>query len=200
MLSLVIQAGGQSSRMGQDKALMSFLGRPLIERVLERVSVIADEVVIVTNHPEGYRYLGLPLFPDVIPERGALGGLYTALKVGSHPEVALVACDMPFASAEILVAARAILQDENAAAVIPRTEGGLEPLHAIYRRGACLPAVEAAIQADKWRMVSWHPDVDVRYLSPKKIAQLEPTGHTFMNLNTPEEFEMAEALAKEQET
>jgi len=194
MLSLVIQAGGQSNRMGQDKALMPFLGRPLIERILERLSAIADEVVIVTNLPEGYRYLGMPLFPDVIPERGALGGLYTALKVATHPKIALVACDMPFASANILSAASDILQETEVAAVIPKTEHGLEPLHAVYRRQACLPAVEAAIQADKWRMISWHQEVNIRYLSPKILKQLEPTGFTFMNLNTPDEFRQAEAL------
>ncbi len=173
---------------------MPFLGRPLIERILERLSAIADEVVIVTNLPEGYRYLGMPLFPDVIPERGALGGLYTALKVATHPKIALVACDMPFASANILSAASDILQETEVAAVIPKTEHGLEPLHAVYRRQACLPAVEAAIQADKWRMISWHQEVNIRYLSPKILKQLEPTGFTFMNLNTPDEFRQAEAL------
>ncbi len=196
MLTLVIQAGGQSSRMGQDKALMSFLGRPLIERVLERLSPIADEVVIITNRPEGYRYLSIPLFPDVIPDRGALGGLYTALKVAGNSEVAVVACDMPFASAEILTAAQNTLKDESIDAVIPKTERGLEPLHAVYRRSTCLPAVEAAIQADNWRMISWHDHVKVHHLSPETTKQLDLTQYTFMNLNTPEEFGQAEALAR----
>lgn len=184
--------------MGQDKALMDFLGRPLIERVLERVSSIADEVVIVTNRPEGYRYLNIPLFPDVIPERGALGGLYTALKVATHPEVALVACDMPFASVEILSAAREILKQENCDAVIPKTEHGFEPLHAVYRRDTCLSAVKAAVDADKWRMISWHQDAEVCYLPPEKMARLDFRDYTFMNLNTPEEFKKAEKLAQQQ--
>ncbi len=178
---------------------MNFLGRPLIERVLERVSSIADEVVIVTNRPDGYRYLNIPLFPDVIPERGALGGLYTALKVGAHPEVALVACDMPFASADILSTARDILKDRKIAAVIPQTEHGVEPLHAIYRREICLPAVEAAIQADKWRMISWHKDVDIHYLSYETIHHLDPNNLAFWNLNTPEDVHEAEELARQQD-
>jgi len=197
MLSVVIQAGGRSNRMGQDKALTPFLGRPLIERVLARVTPIADEVVIVANHPGGYRYLGIPLFPDVIPERGPLGGLYTALKVAANPKVAVVACDMPFVSAEILIAARDILDRTDADAVIPQTGRGLEPLHAVYRREACLPAVEAAIRAGQWRMTDWHDDANICYLSEDILRHHDPAGYAFMNLNTPEEFRQAEEAARE---
>ena len=95
MLTICVQAGGESSRMGQDKALMPFLGRPLIQRVTDRLAPIADEVIVTTNHPEDYRFLGLPLFPDLKPGRGALGGLYTALSSATCESVAVVACDMP---------------------------------------------------------------------------------------------------------
>src|ERR1051325_5119992 len=103
MLTVCIQAGGQSSRMGEDKALKTFLGRPLIQRVIDRLAPIADELIVTTNHPDDYRFLGLK------PGRGALGGLYTAIASGSNPLVAVVACDMPFASPELLEAARQIL-------------------------------------------------------------------------------------------
>lgn len=197
MLSVVIQAGGHSSRMGQDKALMSFLGRPLIERVLERVAPFADEVLITTNLPEGYRYLKVPLFPDIIPERGALGGLYTALKAASTPNVAVVACDMPFVNAEILRAGSSILNKTGYDAVIPKSEHGLEPLHAVYRRDTCLPAVENAIRANKWRMISWHHEANIHFLSADEINHFDPHGLTFWNVNTPEEFAQAEKIARE---
>ncbi len=103
MLTVVIQAGGESRRMGQDKALLPFLGKPLIQRVIERVASLADELLVTTNRPEAYQFLDLPLFPDVIPGRGALGGLYTALSAASQPLVAVVACDMPFASPALLM-------------------------------------------------------------------------------------------------
>ena len=112
MLSIVIQAGGQSQRMGQDKALMPFLGRPLIQRVIERLTPIADEVLVTTNNPEDYRFLGLPLFPDLKPARGALGGLYTALSSAACEAVAVVACDMPFASGALIEAASRLLVEE----------------------------------------------------------------------------------------
>ena len=72
MLTICVQAGGESSRMGKDKALMSFLGRPLIQRVVDRLSPIADEIIVTTNRPENYTFLELPLFPDLKPGRGAL--------------------------------------------------------------------------------------------------------------------------------
>ncbi len=85
MLTVAIQAGGESRRMGQDKALLPFLGQPLIVRVIERLKLLADEILVTTNHPQAYQFLGLPLYPDQQPGRGALGGLYTALNAASHP-------------------------------------------------------------------------------------------------------------------
>src|SRR5262245_39893464 len=102
MLTISIQAGGQSSRMGEDKALKPFLGRPLIQRVIDRLTPIADEIIVTTNRPEAYNFLTHRLFTDLKPGRGALGGLYTAIASASHPIVAVVACDMPFASATLI--------------------------------------------------------------------------------------------------
>ena len=196
MLSIVIQAGGGSQRMGQDKALMPFLGKALIQRVVERLAPIADELLVTTNSPEAYRFLGLPLFEDLIPGRGALGGLYTALVSASRPAVAVVACDMPFASAALLEHAYNLLLQESFDVVIPRSRDGLEPLHAVYRRETCLPAIEASIAADQWKMIAWFPQVKVKALSMEVIDSLDPLGVGFWNLNTPEEFAAAEEMAR----
>jgi len=195
MLSVVIQAGGQSTRMGENKALKLFLGRPLIQRVSERVAPIADELLVTTNEPDDYAFLSLPLFPDVKPGRGPLGGLYTALTAASHPIVAVVACDMPFASAPLLAAAAGILEQEQADVVIAETPEGFEPLHAVYRRGPCLAAVESAMKADQWRMISWFSKVRVRKLTHEELSEFNPDGLAFWNLNTPEEFSEAERRA-----
>ena len=196
MLSVVIQAGGQSSRMGQDKALKLFLGRPLIRRVIERVQPIADELLVTTNHPEDYAFLKLPLFTDLKPGRGALGGLYTALFSAKHSVVAVVACDMPFASAELFKAASDILVKEEADVVIAKSDEGYEPLHAVYRREACLPAIEAAIASDRWRMDSWFPQVKMRLLTSEEIKLYDLNSLAFSNINTPEEFAQAEQRAQ----
>jgi molybdopterin-guanine dinucleotide biosynthesis protein A len=195
MLTLVIQAGGESRRMGQDKALLPFQGRTLIERVLGRASHLADEVLVTTNKPENYAFLGLKLVPDVIPGRGALGGLYTALSAAAQPLVAVVACDMPFVSSELLAFERDLLLKEGFDAAIPRTAGGTEPFHAVYRREGCLPHVEAVIQADKWRVDAWYAKANVRLLSPEETRPYDPRGLAFWNVNTPEELAEAEKMA-----
>ena len=186
--------------MGQDKALMPFLGRPLIQRVVDRLAPIADEMLVTTNTPEKFRFLGLPLFPDLIPGRGALGGLYTALSSATREAVAVVACDMPFASEKLIEAANSLLIEEDADVVIPDSGDGLEPLHAVYRRETFIPAIEAAIEADQWRLISWFPQVKVRILLPDEVKQYDPSGLAFKNLNTPEEFAEAEQLVRKDDS
>jgi molybdenum cofactor guanylyltransferase len=196
MFSIVIQAGGKSQRMGQDKALIPFLGQPLITRVIQRVGRLADELIVNTNRPDAYAFLGLPSLPDVIPERGALGGLYTALTIANHPLVAVVACDMPFVNPDLLAAQRALLVDTGYDAVIPVTEQGAEPFHAVYRRESCLPAVKAALDAGNWRVNSWFENANLFFLSPEEARQYDPLQLAFRNVNTPEDLREAEQLAK----
>jgi molybdopterin-guanine dinucleotide biosynthesis protein A len=196
MLSIVIQAGGQSTRMGEDKALKPFLRRPLIQHVIERIQPIADEIIITTNRPDDYAFLGQRLVSDLVPGRGALGGLYTALASANGDLVAVVACDMPFASSLLIQAAARLLVEEEADVVIAKTAEGYEPFHAVYRRAACVPAIQSAIEADKWKVIAWFPSVKVRELSAEEIAQFDPSGLCFWNVNTPEEFLEAERLAK----
>jgi len=206
MLTVVIQAGGQSSRMGEDKALKSFLGRPLIQRVIDRVSSIADEIIVTTNHPAEYEFLNLRLTPDLKPGRGALGGLYTAIASATSPLVAVVACDMPFASPMFFEGALSLMVEEAADVVIARaapraervgkSDEGYEPLHALYRREACLPAIESAINADQWKVISWFPQVKVRVLTSDEVRSFDPSGLCFWNLNRPEEFIKAEETFK----
>jgi molybdopterin-guanine dinucleotide biosynthesis protein A len=195
MLTVCIQAGGASSRMGEDKALKPFLGHPLIQRVIERLSPIADEMIVTTNHPDDYRFLDLRLIQDLKPGRGALGGLYTAIASASHPMVAVVACDMPFASPTLIEAASRLMVQEAADVVIARTDEGYEPIHAVYRRATCLPAIEAAIDADQWKVIAWFPQVKVRVLTSGELKGFDPGGLAFWNVNTPEEFIKAEQLA-----
>ena len=188
MLTVVIQAGGQSSRMGEDKALKFFLGRPLIQRVIDRMKPIADELIVTTNRPAEYEFLGLRLVPDLKPGRGALGGLYTAIESATSPLVAVVACDMPFASPMLFEGALRLMVEEEADIVIAKKDENYEPLHALYRRETCLPAIESAIDADQWKVISWFPQVKVRTLTPDEVKSFDPSGLCFWNLNTPEEF------------
>ncbi len=205
MLTVCIQAGGASSRMGEDKALKPFLGRPLIQRVIERLSPLADEVIVTTNRPADYEFLRastgsaqrLRLFSDLKPGRGALGGLYTAIASAAHPLVAVVACDMPFASPRLIETMTRLLVQEEADVVIAKTDEGYEPFHAVYRRATCLPAIEAAIEADQWKVIAWFPQVRVHVMSAEETKPFDPAGLAFWNVNTPEEFAEAERLAQQ---
>jgi molybdopterin-guanine dinucleotide biosynthesis protein A len=183
--------------MGQDKALLPFLGKPLVARALERLAPIADELIVTTNRPQDYEFLGVPLFTDRIPGRGALGGLYTALSAASHPYVAVVACDMPFVNGRLLAAQRDLLIETQSDVVIPHLEGGMEPFHAVYRRQVCLPPVEAALAEDKWRADAWFHHVKVYRLREEELRKYDPDLLSFRNVNTPEEMQQALQLARQ---
>lgn len=197
MLSLFVQAGGKSHRMGFNKALASFLGEPMIRRVIRRVEGLADEVIIVANDPRPYLELGYPIIADRIPGMGALGGLYTALSYARYPYVGVVACDMPFVSAALLREAQNRLLQDDLDAVIPQSPEGLEPFHAVYRRETCLPAVERALARGERRMISWLSEVRWQPLRWDEVCRLDQRGLAFLNVNTPDELALAERLAQE---
>jgi molybdopterin-guanine dinucleotide biosynthesis protein A len=184
--------------MGEDKALKPFLGHPLIQRVVDRLSPIADELIVTTNRPVDYEFLNVRLFSDIKPDRGALGGLYTAVASAAHPQVAVVACDMPFASTKLIEGMSRLMVQNEADVVIAKSDGGYEPLHALYRRETCLPAIESAIDADLWKVIAWFPQVKVHVLTSDELKTIDPGGLAFWNVNTPEEFAKAEKIASGQ--
>jgi molybdopterin-guanine dinucleotide biosynthesis protein A len=199
MLSLALLSGGRSSRMGQDKALMPFLGRPLIQRIMERLASVGEQVILSTNRPADYAFLHLPSYPDIKPDCGSLGGLYTALSSAGHSIIAAVACDMPFANPALFKYEWQLLCQTGADVVIPSSSNGLEPLHAVYRREACLPAVESALEAGNLKMIAWLQNVSVRIVLPEEVAHFDKHGLAFWNLNTPEDFRLAEERARSEE-
>lgn len=200
MISVIVQAGGESSRMGQNKALVPFLGDLLIRRVLRRVSMLGDEVIITSNQTAGFESLPTPLVADVYSGVGALCGLYTALCAAFFPVVVVVACDMPFVNAALLKKQIKILLEEGVDAVVPRSEGGFEPFHAVYQRDPCLKAVKAALEDGQKRMISWFPAVRVREVTLAEIRDSDPLGRSFYNVNTPSEVQQAEAIAIEEQS
>jgi molybdopterin-guanine dinucleotide biosynthesis protein A len=193
-MSVVIQAGGESRRMGSDKGLVLFLGQPLIRRVAQRLRPIAAEMLVTTNLPQEYTFLDLPLYEDVLPGAGALGGLLTALQAASQPLVAIVACDMPFANPGLLLAERDWLLSGGYDLVVPRNQNGREPFHAVYRREACLPHIQAALQAGKRRVDAWFEMVKLGEFPQEEILKFDPHQLAFLNVNTPEELALAEKL------
>jgi len=175
---------------------MSFLGHPLILRILDRLQSLSDEVFVMADRPANYGFLGIPIYPDLEPGRGTLGGLFSSLSIATHPFVAIVACDMPFASLSLFEYERDLMIKTGADVVIPSTSVGLEPLHAIYRRVTCLLVIQAELEAGERKVIAWLPKVKVQTLSPEVTARYDPHHLAFWNLNSPEEFRQAEAQAK----
>lgn len=203
-LTVAIQAGGESRRMGRSKATVAFLGRPLIERIVERVAPVADEIVITTNEAEKLAFLDelnldceLRLVPDVYEERGALRGLYSALSATSNPCVAVVACDMVFASASLIAHEAVALQMRRADAVVPCNKFGFEPFHALYRVDACLPAIADAIEQGKVRARDFYEQVNLSRFEREDLEKAVPGGGCFANVNTPEELARMERSIQE---
>ncbi|HEY9076040.1 MAG TPA: molybdenum cofactor guanylyltransferase [Anaerolineaceae bacterium] len=197
-LSVVVQAGGESRRMGQEKALVSFLGQPLIQRVVNRVKPVADELFVTSNQPESFSFLRVPVYRDLLPGKGVLSGFYTALSLARHPLVAIIACDMAFVSSTLLVAERNTLLAEAVDGVVPQTRDGYEPFHAVYRREPCLAAVKSSLEAGLLRADSWYRMVRIRYFQPEEILAFDPRGEAFININTPEDLARAENYALRQ--
>jgi molybdopterin-guanine dinucleotide biosynthesis protein A len=169
----------------------------MLERVIERVTDLGDELLVTTNHPEEFAHFKIPLFQDRLPERGALGGLFTALSVAQFPTVIVVACDMPFVNPDILKVACGWLSTKRGDVVIPRTKHGYEPLHGVYRREICLPAVDRALTTGEKRMISWFPSVKVIPITEGELIKHDPLGIAFWNVNTLEDLQRAEDMARE---
>lgn len=187
----VIQAGGKSTRMGgQPKALIELGGKRIIERIVEVLSTALPDLLIVTNTPDLYAFLGLPMVPDVFPDHGSLGGIYSGLRAAKG-DAFTVACDMPFLHPEVvrLVVSRA----GSADVVIPKVGDQLETMHALYGK-ACLPHMEALLRARRFKIVGFFDKVRVLEIPEADVARHRDPATCFMNVNTPEELVRAREL------
>ncbi|MBI3913623.1 MAG: molybdenum cofactor guanylyltransferase [Chloroflexi bacterium] len=219
-VSAIILAGGQSRRMGRDKAFIEFAGAPLIQHVLACVQPLCAETIIVANDPDAYARFSARVVADAYPGKGSLGGIFSGLQAAREPYALAVACDMPFLNADLLcflislapqfdvVIPRAPdpsgktprgARSEKDAAKIPHgdqpiaKESNLHPLHAIYSK-KCLASIEARLQADDLRMIGFHADVRVRIVEPGEVDRFDPEHWSFFNMNTPEDLGLARSL------
>ncbi|MBQ9022243.1 MAG: NTP transferase domain-containing protein, partial [Eggerthellaceae bacterium] len=194
-VTVAIQAGGESRRMGRSKATVPFAGRPLIMRMVERVAPAADEILITTNEPDNlaflhdeYPGLRIRLQRDVLDERGALPGFLTAFESATTPYIAMIACDMVFASANLIAAECLELSYTQADCVVPVNKHGFEPFHAVYNRESCLPAIRSCVKAGDKRAQAFLSMIEVCEFPQSRVLEAEPAGGCFINVNTPEEL------------
>ena len=179
---------------GVNKALLEVGGRRIVERAAVVLRELFAEIVLITNSPEDFEFLGLPMFRDKIPGAGSLGGLYTGLSVTTADYGFLAACDMPFLLRGPIRHMLNSIEDHDV--VIPRVQGYLEPLHAVYSR-RCLPFIEALLVQDNLRIIDFLDKVDVLEIPDEDLKCFDPTFRFILNLNTPEELKKAREAALE---
>ncbi len=191
----VVTTGGRSRRLGRDKATTPGGGTPMARRVADALRPLTDRVILVTNDPGRHTGLGLPTYRDLLPHRGPLGAVHTALRITTTPWCLVVACDYPLMTssllARILEQARHTVSD----AVVPWIQGRPQPLVAAYRR-SCAAAVERSLVAGRLKMVELFSVLKVDWLT---VSDLHPAGDvrwSFLNVNTPEDLERAEAFLR----
>jgi molybdenum cofactor guanylyltransferase len=191
----VILAGGQSRRMGQDKAFLPFGKGLLIERVIEVVQQVTADVILITNTPERYRRFGLPMFSDVIAEAGSLGGIYTGLVSAKTPYSLCLGCDMPFVKPTFL---RFLCRTAaEADVVIPRNAEDFQPLCAVYSQ-VCRDPIRHKIEVGQLKITGFFDQVRVRVIDGDLLTRYDPPDVMFFNANTPEEYAKAQHMFEEQ--
>jgi FdhD protein len=184
-VTAVILAGGNSTRMKSNKALLPYRGERFIERIYRQLADIFPEVILVTNTPEMYRFLPCQTVADHFPGMGSLAGIHAGLSHSTTPHIFVVACDMPDLNDALI--RQLVSKADGNDVVIPESEGGLEPLHAVYGKG-CLPAMEKTLSSGKRRIVECFDQLKVTVVSREEISRIDPEFLSFRNINTPEEY------------
>ena len=186
----VILVGGKSRRMGQDKAFLMIEGLPVIERIIQTLQGCFRQLLLVGDRPERFERYHLPVVPDIYPG-SSLGGLYTGLHTARTERIFVTSCDIPFSNPDLI---QSICTDTAAYdAVIPATQGGLEPLFALYHK-ACLPFMQAALEAGNFRITALLQQLQMKTIAPEQLLQIDVTGRSLLNINTPDEYAACKEL------
>lgn len=193
-MKTIILAGGKSSRMGQNKALLPIGGKSIIKRIVEEFTAISEEIIIIANIPEIYDELNLSIYPDVQEFRGdgPLAGIYTGIKAADEKFCLFIACDMPFVSPKIGEFLIEELKNSGADAVIPSHEGRVHPLFGAYHK-RIQPIIKENLLNGKRKMTHLLEKVNV-----KIVEKLDtPDGlqdeweYCMWNMNTMEDYQKA---------
>lgn len=190
-ITIAILAGGHSERMGTDKSFVMLRGQPLIQHVIDRVAALALPTILIANDRARYQGFGLPVFSDVLENKGSLGGIYTALSASQTEAVLCVACDMPFLNADLLRYLISLLQDVDA--VVPQVDDRPQGLHTIYHR-ACLPTMRQALERHQLKVGGYLWQMRVRYVAESDLRRYDPDLKSLTNINTREDLERVESL------
>ncbi|MBZ0283433.1 MAG: molybdenum cofactor guanylyltransferase [Anaerolineae bacterium] len=194
LITISILAGGQSRRMGRPKSFVNLAGKPLIQHLIELVKTLKYPIHVIANDPEPFKQFGYPVFPDVLTGKGALGGIHTSLSHSETPYTLCLACDMPFINTDLII--YLINSTSHYDAVVPMVNNYPQGLHTIYHR-RCHTVIENQIVQDELQVSQVFTLLHTNFIPETTLRHIDPALHAFINLNTPEELQAAEALYRE---
>ncbi len=189
-IGAIILAGGKSTRFGSDKTLITLHGVPLIQRAINIVKKITDEIIIVTNSPEKFSSLPYPKVKDLIRNRGPLGGIYTGLFYSKHEKNIVIPADMPFVTAECIEFLIASSRESDV--TVPIRNGRYEPLCAVYSR-SCLTEIKAQLVTGNNQVFAFYDRVKTIEVNFEDNSYFN-TEHLFFNINSIQDMEQIEFL------
>jgi len=181
----VILAGGESTRMGKNKAFIEINGKRIIDRTVSLFREIFDDVLLVTNMPLDYIELKVRIVTDLVPGKGSLGGIYTGLFFSYSPKAFFVGCDMPFLDRRVIH--YFLNLGQTADIVVQKTKDYWQPLHAVYPRTLLKP-IERLLQQGELKIIKTYQGMRVREVAGEELKPFDPDLHTLSNFNTPEEL------------
>ncbi|GGA42725.1 molybdenum cofactor guanylyltransferase [Paenibacillus physcomitrellae] len=198
----IILAGGQSQRMGQNKALLQIGGRTVIGTIIEAMSPVCGQMVVSSMHPELYEFTGLPVIPDRYEGAGPLAGIHAALNYSGQEWNLVCSCDHPFASRTLFEGLIDLAEqaDESVEAVIPVYEGRIQPLVAVYRRRS-YAQLDYGLEQGERRVLDWINRLNVKQIEIGDWPDSEgrEAGLALFNMNRPEDYTEALRLASKLE-
>ena len=191
-VSGIILAGGKSSRMGTNKALIELGPLKIIEHIVSVYSEIFEDIIIVSNNPAEYSYLGHKVIRDIIPSKGPLSGIHAGLHEAKHFHSFVAACDMPFLQKDLIE----LLVEKcvNFDVTVPQLGRFLQPLYAVYSKN-CIAPIEESLDKDIFKITNFYQRVKVKYIDQASIEKLGDSEKVFFNVNTKEDLQKAKNMS-----
>ena len=190
--SAAILAGGRSRRMGRDKSMLEIGGVPVIRRIADTLGGMFRDVFVVANEKEEYERMGLAVVGDIHPGNDSLGGLHTAVATAKGSHVFVAGCDMPLLQPALIRGLASLVDEWDV--IIPIKDDYPEPLCAFYGKN-CAPHIEESISRGRLKMIGFHERVRVKLVEEALWREWDAEGASFLNANTPEEFEKIKAVS-----
>lgn len=198
LVTSIVLVGGRGLRLGREKAVEKIDNQTLLERVINCLALLGNEILVVTAQgqpnplppPQSEK---IRILVDIYPNKGALGGIYTGLRASDSFYNLVVACDLPFLNINLL---RYLIDcAPNFDAVVPRFKGEIEPLHSVYSKN-CLTAIDKQLEQGRLKVRDFLNQVKVRYVEEEEIDRFDPEHWSFFNINSEADLQRARELAQ----